>query len=160
MPFQQSPPSLGNQYEDDRVLHSYLRRVLPETMLSEIEPKLREMGQLAGGHLYRMQLADRLNEPRLTQWDAWGNRIDKVEVTPLWQHAARVACEYGLVAIPYEREHGRYSRLHQFALLYLFHPSSDVYTCPLAMSDGAAHTLLKSGNQALIKRAVNKLTRD
>jgi hypothetical protein len=37
MSFQQSPPSLGNQYEDDRVLRSYLARVLPETMLLEIE---------------------------------------------------------------------------------------------------------------------------
>ena len=26
----------------------------------------------------------------------------------------------------------------QFALAYLFHPSTDVYTCPLAMTDGAA----------------------
>ena len=84
MPFQQSPPSLGNQYEDDRVLRSYLARVLPETMLREIEPSLRELGRLAGGDLYQMQLADRLNEPALTQWDAWGNRIDHVEVTPLW----------------------------------------------------------------------------
>jgi acyl-CoA dehydrogenase len=29
-PFNQSPPTLGNQYDDDRVLRSYLRRVLPE----------------------------------------------------------------------------------------------------------------------------------
>jgi acyl-CoA dehydrogenase len=156
--FIQSPPQLGNQYTDDVFLQSYLRRVLPTTVMQDIEPELHEMGGLAGDDLYQLQLADRLNEPRLTQWDAWGNRIDRVELTPLWQHAARVACEYGLVAIPYEREHGRYSRLHQFALLYLFHPSSDVYTCPLAMSDGAARTLLKSDNQALIKRAVNKLT--
>ena len=57
MSFQQSPPSLGNQYEDDRVLRSYLSRVLPEAMLSEIEPSLRELGRLAGDDLYRMQLA-------------------------------------------------------------------------------------------------------
>ena len=157
MSFQQSPPSLGNQYEDDRVLRSYLRRVLPETMLTEIGPKLREMGQLAGGHLYQMQISDRLNEPRLTQWDAWGNRIDKVEVTPLWREAESIAIDYGLVATAYEQKHGSLSRVHQCALAYLFTPSTDIYSCPLAMTDGAARTLLSSGNQALIDRALPHL---
>src|SRR6266850_8498138 len=158
MSFQQSPPSLGNQYEDDRVLRSYLARVLPETMLREIEPSLIELGHLAGDDLYRMQLADRLNEPRLTQWDAWGNRIDTVEVTPLWREAERLAVDYGLVAVAYEQKHGRLSRVHQCALAYLFTPSTDIYSCPLAMTDGAARTLLSSGNQPLIDRAIPHLT--
>jgi acyl-CoA dehydrogenase len=46
----------------------------------------------------------------------------------------------------------------QFALVHLFHPSTDVYSCPLAMTDGAARTLLDSGNAALIERAVPHLT--
>ncbi len=156
--FIQSPPHLGNQYSDDDLLQSYLQRVLPPTLLRDVEPQLLSMGELAGGPLYAMQLADRLNEPRLTQWDAWGNRIDQVELSPLWQRCARLAAEYGLVALPYEQLHGVHSRIHQFALVYLFHASSDVYTCPLAMSDGAARCLLESGNKMLIKRAVNKLT--
>jgi len=158
MSFQQSPPSLGNQYDDDRVLRSYLARVLPETMLREIEPSLREMGRLAGGDLYQLQLADRLNEPTLTQWDAWGSRIDHVEVTRLWVEAERIAVDYGLVATAYEQRHGSLSRVHQCALSYLFTPSTDIYSCPLAMTDGAARTLLSSGNQALIDRAVPHLT--
>ena len=157
MSFQQSPPTLGNQYEDDRVLRSYLARVLPETMIREIEPSLREMGRLAGSDLYQLQLADRLNEPTLTQWDAWGSRIDHVEVTPLWVEAERIAVDYGLVATAYERRHGSLSRVHQCALAYLFTPSTDIYSCPLAMTDGAARTLLSSGNQALIDRAVPHL---
>src|ERR1051325_1339464 len=44
------------------------------------------------------------------------------------------------------------------ALAYLFDPSTDVYTCPLAMTDGAARTLLAHGNRALIDRAVPRLT--
>ena len=157
MSFHQSPPTLGNQYDDDRVLRSYLARVLPEQMLREIEPSLMELGRLAGGDLYQMQLADRLNEPTLTQWDAWGNRIDHVEVTALWREAKRVAVEYGLVATAYEQQHGGFSRVHQCALAYLFTPSTDIYSCPLAMTDGAARTLLGSGNQGLIDRAVPHL---
>ena len=158
MPFIQPPPELGNQYTADRALRSYLARVLHADMLAEIEPGLIAMGELAGGELYRFQLADRKNEPVLTQWDAWGNRVDRVEVSPLWREAERIAAEQGLVATAYERRHGLYSRVHQFALAYLFTPSTDLYSCPLAMTDGAARALIAAGNQALIERAVPHLT--
>ncbi|MBK9711914.1 MAG: acyl-CoA dehydrogenase family protein [Kouleothrix sp.] len=156
--FNQPAPALGNQYDDDRVLRSYLRRALPPELLAGLEPSLREMGELSGGELYRMQLADRLSEPALIQWDAWGERIDRIEVTPLWRAAERLAAERGVVAAAYEPGSGRFARPYQFALAYLFHPSTDVYTCPLAMTDGAARTLLRSGNRALIERAVPRLT--
>jgi alkylation response protein AidB-like acyl-CoA dehydrogenase len=159
--FQQTPPALGNQYSDDHLLRSYLKRVLPPDVLRDVEESLVEMGRLAGTELYELQLADRLNEPALTQWDAWGNRIDKIELTPLWRVAERIAAEHGVVATAYEQRHGSLSRVHQCALAYLFTPSTDIYSCPLAMTDGAARTLLSSGNQALIDRAVPHLiTRD
>lgn len=158
MSFVQTPPELGNQYAGDRALRSYLSRALPADMLSDIEPALKHMGELAGGELYRFQLADRANEPVLTQWDAWGNRVDRIEVSPLWREAERIAAERGLVATAYERQHGMYSRVHQFALVYLFTPSTDLYSCPLAMTDGAARALIAAGNQALIERAVPHLT--
>ena len=158
MVFVQPPPELGNQYDDDRVLRSYLHRILPDDVRNEIEPQLRAMGERAAGDLYRQQLAERELEPRLVQWDAWGNRIDAIEVTPLWQKAERIAAEEGLVAIAYERRHGAHSRVHQFALAYLFTPSTDIYSCPLAMTDGAACALLASGNKTLIERALPRLT--
>jgi alkylation response protein AidB-like acyl-CoA dehydrogenase len=159
--FQQTPPALGNQYSDDHLLRSYLKRVLPPDVLRDVEESLVEMGRLAGTELYDLQLADRLNEPALTQWDAWGNRIDKIELTPLWRVAERIAAEHGVVATAYEQRHGNLSRVHQCALAYLFTPSTDIYSCPLAMTDGAARTLLGSGNQALLDRAVPHLiTRD
>lgn len=154
-------PELGNQYDDDRVLRSYLRRVLPSSVLAEIEPELREMGELAGGELYRLQLADRLNEPVWTPWSPWGERIDAIEPTPLWRRAERLAAQFGLVAAAYERRHGRFSRLHPFALVHLFAPSTDVYACPLAMTDGAARTLTDAGNERLAARALpHLLSRD
>src|ERR1044072_2205431 len=159
--FEQAPPTLGNQYSDDALLRSHLARVMPADVLREIKHSLVEMGRLAGTDLYELQLADRLNEPALTQWDAWGNRVDKIELTPLWRVAERIAAEHGVVATAYEQKHGSLSRVHQCALAYLFTPSTDIYSCPLAMTDGAARTLLGSGNQALIDRAVPHLiTRD
>jgi alkylation response protein AidB-like acyl-CoA dehydrogenase len=155
--FTQTPPELGNQYRDDPLLAGWLRRMLPAEVLRELGPELDELGATAGGSLYRLQLADRQNEPRLVQWDAWGNRADVVEVTPLWHEAERLTLRHGLVATAYEGRFGRHARVAQFAKVYLFHPSSDVYTCPLAMTDGAARTLLESGNRALIDRALPHL---
>lgn len=157
-PFNQPAPQLDNQYSSDRVLRSYLARVLPSQALAAIEPELRELGELAGGELYRMQLADRLNEPVHTPWDAWGNRIDHIEVSPLWEKAQRLAAERGLIATAYEPRHGRHARIHQFALVHLFTPVTDVYSCPLAMTDGAARALIASANKPLIERALPRLT--
>lgn len=157
MSFIQAPPTLGNQFHADAPLRSLLARLLSADVLRDVEPSLREMGRLSA-ELYPAQLADRLSEPVLTQWDAWGNRVDRIELTPLWRTAERIAAEHGVVATAYERAHGRFSRIHQFALAYLFTPSTDIYACPLAMTDGAARVLLDSGNRELIGRAVPHLT--
>ncbi|HEY7956031.1 MAG TPA: acyl-CoA dehydrogenase family protein, partial [Polyangia bacterium] len=50
------------------------------------------------------------------------------------------------------------SRIDQFARAYVIDGSLDVYSCPLAMTDGAARTLLDLKNRALIDRAVGRLT--
>ena len=156
--FQQSGPTLGNQFDDDRVLRSYLARVLPSDVYDAIRDGLRTMGGLAGGALYDLHLDDLPEEPRFTPWSAWGERIDEIEVTEVWKEAERLAAEHGVVATAYEQAHGRWSRVQQFALAYLFIPSTDLYGCPLAMTDGAARTLLDHGNRALIDRAVPHLT--
>ncbi|CAG0970832.1 acyl-CoA dehydrogenase [Myxococcaceae bacterium] len=110
-------------------------------MLREIEPSLDGMGELAAGPLHELSIRHRLDEPVHVPFDAWGNRIDEIRVGESWREYARVAAREGLVATGYERRHGPYSRLHQFALAYLFDRSSQVYTCPLAMTDGCARTL-------------------
>jgi alkylation response protein AidB-like acyl-CoA dehydrogenase len=157
MAFFQEPPSLGNQYTTDRALRRYLERALPDDVRRAIEPELHEMGELAGGYFYELDRRYRGTEPKLVQWDAWGNRVDQIELTPLWEQAARVAAEKGVVATAYERRHGEHSRIHQFALAYLFDGSTEVYTCPLAMTDGAAKTLVVHGNREINERALPRL---
>ena len=58
-----------------------------------------------------------------------------------WKKLKTISAQEGLVAIAYERKHGSSSRLVQMAKNYLFYPSSGLYSCPLAMTDGAAKTL-------------------
>ena len=99
MSFFQDEPVLGNQYTTDRVLQAYLARTLPKPMHAAIKPELSEAGELAGGELYLESKAQHSRTPELTQWDAWGKRVDRIEVTPLWEKMARIAAEKGLIAI-------------------------------------------------------------
>jgi len=157
--FLQEPPQLPNQYDADALLRSHLRRSVDPDVLRAIEPSLRRMGDLAAGRLLELAHRHRRDEPVHVPFDAWGRRIDEVRVNEAWREYARVAAEEGLVAIAYERAHGRFSRVQQFALAYLFHPSSQVYTCPLAMTDGCARTLevLGSGLGAERDRVLSHL---
>ncbi len=157
MGFHQSPPTLGNQYDSDALLKEYIERTLPAELRQRFEPEYRELGELNGGELYRLSLADLENEPVHTQWDAWGNRIDHVEVTEVWKRAQAISAERGLVAAGYDTELGAFARIHQHLLNYVVQASLDTYNCPLAMTDGAARTLLDSGNQSLIDLALPRL---
>ncbi len=157
MAFFQDAPRLDNTYDADGLLREYLGRRLGAAR-AEVEPELRHLGDLAAHELFDLQRAGRLVEPRHEPFDAWGRRVDRIELTPLWQRAARLAAEHGLVAVAYERRHGALSRVVQLALLHVVEPSLDVYSCPLAMTDGAARTLLDLGNAELVARAVPRLT--
>ena len=158
MAFYQTPPELGNTYLGDDVLRRYLRNTLPPDVLARVEAELTELGELSGGELYKDALATYRDEPRLDQWDAWGHRVDHIEITPLWKKAQRITADKGIVATAYEKKSGAFSRVHQFSLVHVVDPSWHVYSCPLAMTDGAAKTLLVSKNQALVDRALPRLT--
>jgi acyl-CoA dehydrogenase len=155
MAFFQDPPRLGNQYDDDPMLPSWITR-----HVGTVDPIIGELRMLGGltVEYYAKQQADRLNEPVLTQWDPWGNRIDRIDVSPLWVEAQALAAHHGMVAAAYEPRLGSLARTHQFAIVHILGPSLDVYSCPLAMTDGAARTLLGSSNKELTDRYVPLLT--
>jgi alkylation response protein AidB-like acyl-CoA dehydrogenase len=157
--FYQTPPRLANSFDDDRVLRSYLRRTLPAEMLVAIEPALHALGARATGEMLALADAAEANPPRHVPYDAWGRRVDRIETSDAWRALDRIAAEEGIVATAYERAHGAWSRVHQFARLHLYHPSSAIYSCPLAMTDGAARVLtLLGGGDPVLAAAVERLT--
>jgi alkylation response protein AidB-like acyl-CoA dehydrogenase len=157
MGFIQEPPRLGNQYDEDPALRALLARRLPADVRQAIKPELRELGHEVADW-WPAQVAQHAVEPRHVPFDAWGNRIDTVELSDFWRRAPALAARWGLVAAGYEPRFGPHARVHQFALAYLFTASSEIYSCPLAMTDGAARCLIASGNRALVERAVPHLT--
>ncbi|MFL5553812.1 MAG: acyl-CoA dehydrogenase family protein [Gemmatimonadaceae bacterium] len=146
--FFQDAPRLGNQYEDDALLRAYLRWRLPAKMLADVEPDLRRLGQRAVADILSLGEAAEASPPRHVPYDAWGRRVDRIETSDAWRELDRISATEGIVATGYERAHGAHSRIDQFARLYLFAPSSALYSCPLAMTDGAARFLEVHGDDA------------
>jgi putative acyl-CoA dehydrogenase len=146
--FFQDRPTLGNQFDEDTLLRGYLRWRLPTDMCDEIEPDLRRLGQRAVTDIAALGEAAEASPPRHVPYDAWGRRVDRIDTSDAWQELHGISATEGIVATAYERAHGVYSRIDQFARLYLFAPSSALYSCPLAMTDGAARFLEVHGDHS------------
>ncbi|HEX5339304.1 MAG TPA: acyl-CoA dehydrogenase family protein [Gammaproteobacteria bacterium] len=155
--FFQDGPCLGNQFEDDAVLGGWLRAHLPAEMLDGIRPGLVRLGVRAAGEMLDYAADALAHPPQHVPYDAWGRRVDHIEVAAGWQALHRVAAEEGIVATAYEREHGAWSRVHQCVRLYLYNPSSAICSCPLAMSDGAARVIELYGDADLKRRVLPHL---
>jgi putative acyl-CoA dehydrogenase len=156
--FYQSAPTLGNQYTEDPALRGYLAWKLPAAVLASIEPSLARLGARTMVDILAAGDDAEAHPPRHVPYDAWGRRVDRIEVADGWRTLDRIAAEEGLIAIGYERAHGPWSRLDQFARLYLYAPSSATYSCPLAMTDGAARCLELYADPALRDHALPHLT--
>jgi putative acyl-CoA dehydrogenase len=146
--FFQDPPRLGNQYDDDAFLRAYLRWRLPANVLAEIEPDLRRLGHRAATDILALGESAEASPPRHVPYDGWGRRVDRIETSDAWRELDRISATEGIVATGYERAHGEHSRIDQFVRLYLFAPSSALYSCPLAMTDGAARFLEVHGDKS------------
>jgi alkylation response protein AidB-like acyl-CoA dehydrogenase len=156
--FVQQMPKLNNEFTDDVFLQDYLHTYFPAAELKEITPDLEQFGKRTANEFIEWARDAEVNKPQLTQFNAWGHRVDEIKVSQGWLNLERVAAEEGLVAIGYERKYGEHSRLYQFAKLYLYTPSSAIYTCPLAMTDGAARLIELFGNDFLKKEVLTGLT--
>jgi alkylation response protein AidB-like acyl-CoA dehydrogenase len=155
--FLQAPPRLTNTFEADAVLRETLERLLPPELHQALLPEWQALGEAAAGPLLDLAREAERDVPRHVPYDAWGRRIDDVRCSRAWRELQGESARRGFVALPYEARQGPWSRLHQFALLHLFAPSSAIFTCYLAMTDGAARTLLEH-DAGLARRFVPRLT--
>ena len=128
MDFLQTAPQLVHPYRNARTLLALLDRVIPAPRRPALDADLDALGDYA-------QLAwerARRSTPRtpvLTRWDAWGQRVDRIELTAAWQEGPGLTTRHAILAAGHEpHEH---ARLEQFARVYLYHLASEFYTCPL-----------------------------
>jgi alkylation response protein AidB-like acyl-CoA dehydrogenase len=154
--FVQPAAQLPDPWRTDHLLQSCLDRILPEPQRRAIEPDCIALAEYAKRG-YARQMTTTPSEPVLTHWDVWGNRIDRIELTPTWREGPAIATKYGLVADGHDGSLGQFCRVHQFTKGYLYHAASAFYDCPLAMSDGVATVLRDAANTRLRDRILPHL---
>jgi alkylation response protein AidB-like acyl-CoA dehydrogenase len=146
--FVQPAPDLADPYDTDRLLRGWLDRTLGAAGHAAAAGILRELAADVVGPLCAAHRDAEAHPPTLTRYDAWGARIDRVDTAPGWDTLRRAAIRYALVGLPYDPSAhvswpGGGTRAVQHALLHLYGPESATYTCPVAMSDGAAALLTR-----------------
>ena len=158
MAFLQDAPQLAHPYRSDKLLLGLLDRALPMERRADLDVDLDALGDYALMAWHRASASTR-GKPVLTRWGAWGQRIDRIELTTAWQEGPHISTRHAVLAAGHaDHEH---ARLEEFARVYLYHLASEFYTCPLAMTDGAATAIKASGNTELIKRVLPRfLSRD
>ncbi|SEJ10042.1 acyl-CoA dehydrogenase family protein [Frateuria terrea] len=158
MDFLQTAPQLVHPYRNDRTLLALLDRVIPPDHRPALDADLDALGDYAQMAWERARRSTP-RTPVLTRWDAWGRRVDRIELTEVWRDGPQLTTRHAILAAGHEAH--EHARLEQFARVYLYHLASEFYTCPLAMTDGAIAALKASGNQALTERALPRfLSRD
>ncbi|TNN43269.1 Acyl-CoA dehydrogenase family member 11 [Liparis tanakae] len=153
--FFQERPVLKNPFLEDALLRGYLRRHLPQqTSWAELSA----FGERVAGEVDGWGRECEVTPPRLVHFDPWGRRVDRIVTSSAWKRMKDLSAQEGLVAIGYERSFGEWSRVYQMSKLFIFSPSSGLYTCPLAMTDGAAKVIQASGVSWPVEEAFSRLT--
>ncbi|XP_071964076.1 acyl-CoA dehydrogenase family member 11-like isoform X1 [Antedon mediterranea] len=155
--FTQVKPKLTNVFTEDKLLTDFLKRTMPKDVLQEIYSDLERFGKRVATEIDDLGKECEKNVPKIITFDAWGNRIDELITCDAWKKQHDISAEEGLVAIPYEKQYGPWSRVYQLVKLYLYAPSSGLYSCPLAMTDGAAKFFQIHPDLPMNERAFSRL---
>jgi acyl-CoA dehydrogenase len=139
---------LPDPYSTDTVLRASLDRLLGPAGHALAAARLSALAADVAGPLREAHRDAEAHPPTLVQFDAWGRRVDCIETASGWQDQRRAAARHGLVAITHLPDaiesFGAGTRVVQHALLHLYGPESATFSCPVAMSDGAAALLSRT----------------
>lgn len=145
--FLQQPPRLADAWRGDVILRDAIAAHLDEDLFARADPLLAEVGRMATAP-ETLALARRAEQepPVLTHYGTWGERVDEIWVSPAYTELGKLGVEAGVSALPYESDpFGESARVVWAAVLTMWGPSSALYSCPIAMTDAAARTLLQHG---------------
>ncbi|OJJ48327.1 hypothetical protein ASPZODRAFT_14469 [Penicilliopsis zonata CBS 506.65] len=140
--FVQPTPQVANAfYEDEaykRVFSCYLPTELQHTLTGDLA---RFGARVLEADVLRLVEDAERHPPYTKTWDSFGHRGDSLVTSEGWRGLSAIGIREGMVAIPYEKDYGPYSRVYQFLKYHLWTGSSAIVTCPSAMTDGAARLL-------------------
>jgi alkylation response protein AidB-like acyl-CoA dehydrogenase len=153
----QAAPELTDPYASDTVAQSYVDRYVPADATGAAHARLAGLGADIQTSLRAAHTDAETHPPLLRQYDAYGRRVDRIETAPGWEAQRVAAARHAVVALPYlPEERARYgaaARVVQHAVLHLYGAESATFSCPVAMSDGAAALLSRPDVDASVRAA-------
>ncbi|KAH8423760.1 putative acyl-CoA dehydrogenase [Aspergillus melleus] len=132
---------LGNTYTTDSSLQRVISWYLPSSTFDNVQSQLTRLGAEAVSDEIRQWSADaERHQPYVKSYNVWGQKYDydRLITSEGWKQLGKWGARHGVVALGYEPTYGAERRLVQYAVNYLYSPSSGLYSCPIAMTDGAA----------------------
>ncbi|EAU32854.1 conserved hypothetical protein [Aspergillus terreus NIH2624] len=138
------PEPLQNTYTSDASLQRQLSWYIPHDTLTHIQSHLTQLGAEAISDQIREWSANaERQQPYVKSYNVWGERYDydKLVTSEGWKQLGRWGVRHGVVSLGYDQTLGPERRLIQYAVNYLYAPSSGLYSCPISMTDGAARVL-------------------
>ncbi|EPS28110.1 hypothetical protein PDE_03056 [Penicillium oxalicum 114-2] len=138
------PIPLENTYSTDTGLKRVLQWYLLTATFNSVEAEFSQLGAEAISEQVREWSADaERNQPYVKSHNVWGKRYDydRLVTTEGWKQLGRWGARRRVVSAGYDHTLGKDRRMVQYALNYLYSPSSGLYSCPISMSDGAAFIL-------------------
>jgi len=159
--FVQDPPRHENPFRSDLFLQRCLKRMIdPDLYRTEVEPDLDRFGERVAKEIWDLGRRCELEPPYLKP-SPWGTRenSDTLVTSAAWKRQKAISAEEGLIALAYNpigaTKGCQYRRIHQVAKLFMYSASSGLFSCPLAMTDGAAAILTATKRH---QEAVSRLT--
>jgi alkylation response protein AidB-like acyl-CoA dehydrogenase len=159
--FLQRPPRLPDAWSGDRILREGLAYHLGDDVFAAAEPALRDLGRaVTDARVLALAARAEREPPRHIPYSPWGERVDDIDVSDAYTELGRIGVEAGVTALPYEADpYGAKARLVWAGVLSLWGPSSALYSCPVAMTDGAARTLVvhgRDGERDIVERLTTR----
>ena len=144
---------------------------LPTSEIHRLFNNLTEFGEKVAGPYADIAatLDGPQHEPTLIQYDAWGQRVDKLATGEGWKLLKGVAASEAIVAESYARpaneakygggrdKLGQYARLFAFVRSIMFAPVSKLVLCPISMTDGAVRVLEMFGTEKQKREIIPRL---
>ena len=160
--FLQPEPRLPDAWTADATLREAMQWRLGDDAFAAAEPELAAMGA-AAVEPETLALAQRaeLEPPVHVPYAAWGERVDDIRVSDAYLALGAMGVRAGVTALPYEDgPYGPAARVVWGGLIALWGPSSALFSCPVAMTDAAARTLLVHGGASDLPVVDRLVSRD
>ncbi len=117
---------------------------------------LNRYGSVSGGELIDLGFAANRHRPILHNYDAYGNRVDRVEFHPAYHRIMKSAMGHGMHSYAWNHEIKHGAHVARAAVIYLGSQADAGTACPMSMTYAAIPALRQGGEWT--EEWINRLT--